>query len=63
MTAEEWNKRHPVGTPVRFETYRGGPIEESRTRSEAWELGHGEPVVKIEGRAGGVCLDFLTVVS
>lgn len=57
FTAAEWNERYPVGTPVRFfPVLPGTDFEESKTRSEAWELGHGEPVVKIEGRAGGVCL-------
>jgi hypothetical protein len=33
-----------------------GKIHETRTRSVAWTLGHGEPVVKVEGRAGGYLL-------
>ena len=33
----------------------------SKTRSIAWELGHGEPVVKIEGGVGGVLLEALEI--
>lgn len=64
ITAAEWNQRYPVGTAVRYHPI----IDEkdfitSRTRSEAWELGHGAAVVKIEGRAGGVALEAIDVVA
>lgn len=64
VTAAHWNERYPIGTRVRFTPVRGRPeTEESRTRSEAWELGGGIPVVKIEGRTGGVALDHLEVIA
>jgi len=63
MTAAEFNSRYPVGTPVFYHPIIGKPEgRETRTRSEAWELGNGEPVVKIEGLTGGVCLDALTIL-
>jgi len=63
MKASEWNELYPVGTPVLYYPILGEPeSEETKTRSEAWELGHGEPVVKVEGRAGGVCLEHLRVL-
>lgn len=43
--------------------FRGtGLHEDSTTRSAAWELGDGHPIVKIEGRSGGVSLDHLDVL-
>lgn len=66
MTADEWNERHPIGTAVRYWPLlnpRGGAPFDSRTRSEAWGLGHGQPVVLIEGRSGGMCLDHLEVLA
>lgn len=64
ITAEKWNQHFPVGTPVAYH-----PIldEEksvlTKTRSEAWTLGCGNSVVKIEGRTGGVLLESLSVIS
>ena len=29
----------------------------------AWTLGHGEPVVSVEGYAGGICLDHVDVIT
>jgi hypothetical protein len=34
---------------------------QTKTRSEAWALGHGAVVVKVEGRAGGVDITHLEV--
>jgi len=65
MTADEWNELHPVGTPVRYWPLRNpteGPPFDSRTRSKAWDLGHGQPVVLIEGKSGGMCLTHLDVL-
>lgn len=63
-TAEQWNERYPVGTPVEYRAAWGvhEPTLTTRTRSEAWTLPHGEPTVKIEGRAGGVALWALTPI-
>lgn len=63
ITAAEWNERHRIGTRVRFTPVRGQPkTEDSRTRSEAWDLGGGDAVVSIEGRTGGVALHHLEVL-
>lgn len=61
MTADDWNTKYPPGTPVLYESVRGDTPFATKTRSEAWELGHGAPVVKIEGRTGGVLLSHLTI--
>jgi hypothetical protein len=63
LTASQWNELYPVGTDVRYWPIRDEPeCRDSTTRSEAWELGHGEPVVKIKGQAGGVLLSHLIVI-
>lgn len=60
ISAEDFNLKYPVGTPVRYWPVLPPdpdiPPIETVTRSEAWNLGHGEPVVKIEGRTGGVAV-------
>lgn len=62
MTAEEWNARHPIGTPVIFVPVAGEPDRlYTRTRSLAWNLGNGEPVVLVEYRTGGVALSHLVL--
>lgn len=62
MTAEEWNRTHPVGTPVRYFPVKGSlKHTDTKTRSLAWTLDSGHAVVMIEGRAGGVSLDHLVV--
>lgn len=63
MTAKEWNGKYPVGTPVFYHPIIGEPSgRKSKTRSEAWTLGHGAAIVKIEGQAGGVLLEALEVM-
>ena len=58
MTADEWNALYPVGTPVMAypscrPEYDAAVAAEYRlvtvTRSRAWNLGHGAPVVAVEG--------------
>lgn len=73
MTAEQWNERYPIGTPViaypgvrpEHSADTGFPCTrlETRTRSHAWNLGHGEPVVAVEGYAGGISLDHIDPVA
>jgi hypothetical protein len=36
---------------------------ETVTRTPAWTLGHGEPVVSVEGYAGGICLSHVDVID
>jgi hypothetical protein len=72
MTANQWNHHYPVGTPVT--AYPGVhpeyaaeigltdvPTLETHTRSHAWNLGHGEPVVMVDGYAGGISLGHVFV--
>ncbi len=53
---ERWNFYYISGTDVQL-TNDDGQIEETKTRSRAWLLGSGTPVVKVEGRSGGYLLD------
>ena len=59
MTAKVFNKLYPIGTKVKYRNIADEPWITTETRSEAWDLGNGEPVVKIKGKAGGVCIDSL----
>lgn len=63
LTADQWNKKHPVGTCVIYYPIMGRQENRrnTKTRSVAWNLGHGEPVVSVEGQAGGVCLSNILV--
>ena len=64
MTAEEFNEQHPVGTPVRYwPGVRRGEGRESVTRSIAWELSHGTPLVSVEGYAGGIALTHVEAID
>lgn len=60
MTAERFNAETPIGTPLRYYPIAGhSEFVETKTRSEAWELGNGAPVVLVEGRSGGVSIHHL----
>lgn len=58
MTPEQWNERYPIGTPVRVTSVQDGHGQPAQTfdtvtRSECWALGHGTPVVLVQGKTGG----------
>jgi hypothetical protein len=71
MTADEFNALYPVGTPVvAYPLTRpedGNPHFFKRldttTRTPAWTLGDGEPVVSVVGYSGGICLTHIDVVG
>lgn len=62
---EAWNAKHPAGTAVRY--WPVLPVEpgiqpfDTATRSVAWVLGDGSPVVLVVGKTGGVHLSHLEV--
>lgn len=66
-TAESWNSEHAVGTAVRYwpiyPPIDSVPPVDTVTRSPAWALGHGDVVVAIVGRAGGVLLSHIEVLQ
>ncbi|MCG6493399.1 hypothetical protein [Kitasatospora sp. A2-31] len=69
LTAEQWNDVHPVGTPViaypllrpEYAAEIGATAKTliTRTRSVAWTLGDGEPVVLVDGYVGGISLEHI----
>jgi hypothetical protein len=59
MNAKTWNEKYPIGTAVIVRRDNGDELH-TTTRSEAWELGHGTPVIKVQGIAGGYRLDRVT---
>lgn len=60
LAMDLFNATVPIGSPVIY-INDVGERENVTTRSEAWALGHGEAVVKIKGRAGGVALSRIRV--
>jgi hypothetical protein len=64
VTADEFNARFPVGTPVvAYPLARDDEPLRTRTRTPAWELGHGAAVVSVEGYAGGIALTHVDVTG
>lgn len=65
MTAGQWNELYKVGTPVRF--WPGSRVVDhpkvSRTRTPAWALGSGTPVVSVEGSSGGMALTHVEPIT
>lgn len=60
MTAEQASEMFPIGEKVKyFPIMDELGYEETEIRSEAWALGHGELVIKVKGRTGGVCVSHL----
>ena len=53
--AEYWNDTHPIGQPIAL-TEDDGSLTYTQTRSHAWLLGSGVPVVKVDGKTGGYLL-------
>ncbi len=56
---DNWNAKHPIGTPVtRYKLIK--PLrepQETKTRSEAWLMGGHTAMVMVEGLAGGVMVE------
>lgn len=60
---------HPVAVAYRNRVEEGRTFGhadpctrlETVTRTPAWILGHGEPVVSVEGYAGGICLTHVDI--
>lgn len=57
LNAQQWNSRYDVGTfVVAYPATRSDAPLITRTRSEAWTLGHGAAVVSVDGYSGGIHL-------
>lgn len=60
-SAARFNELYPIGSAFLYFPRMGVPDAiEVVTCSEAWELGHGEAVVRVSGIAGGVAVAHLT---
>lgn len=68
--ADAWNAAHPVGTrvityPSCRPEYNAADAARTRlvttTRTPAWILGHGTPVVSVHGYAGGISLEHVDI--
>lgn len=62
MNAQQFNEEYSIGQLVELEN-DFGKKEKTYTTSIAWELGHGEPVVKLAGKTGGYSLDRVTPIT
>lgn len=66
-----WNAANPIGTPVKaypwvrpeHPAFDPTTVLVTRTRSVAWPLGHGAPVVLVEGYSGGIVLSHIDVIT
>ncbi|MHA6764799.1 hypothetical protein [Streptacidiphilus sp. PAMC 29251] len=71
VSAARWNHEYPIGIRVvAYPGFRPGVAPgleckclETVTRTPAWELGHGQPVVSIEGYPGGIALTHVDVIG
>ena len=64
MPLDDVRRIFPVGTRVAFYPVQGAPkFEITQIRSEASTLGHGETVVQIDGRRGGVSANHLALAT
>lgn len=64
ISANEFNEQYEVGQEVAYFPVTGEQeFLQTKTRTPAWELGHGEPVVSVNGRNGGVCLSNVEILS
>jgi hypothetical protein len=62
MTAAKFNRRHSVGTLVRYYPLAPSPeFTATATRTEAWDLSDGRSVVALVGFIGGKSLDHIKV--
>jgi hypothetical protein len=62
MTAQEFNQRYGVGTSVNYHPIIGEPEHvKTRTRTPAEDSASGYPVVWIEGEAGYVVLEAISI--
>ena len=61
FAADEWNAKHAIGTHVKVRRVNG-EVQDSQTRSEAWEM-CGTAVVLLSGISGGYDLSRVSPVQ
>ena len=58
----EFNRKYTPNTPCFYQPSRNeDKWYPTRTRSEAWMLGHGDVVVKVDGTSGCVAVEHLAM--
>ena len=62
MNVSEFNAAFTLGDDVIY-TDDFGVEHKTKTRSQAWALGHGDAVVMIEGRSGGFDVERIKKVG
>lgn len=64
MTIEQITKKMPVGAKVKYFPLliNKSVFTEHEVRSEPWTLGHGEIVIKVSNKSGGVSIDHLELI-
>jgi hypothetical protein len=62
MNASDFNEWYEVGVSVIL-TDDFGKEHQTNTKSEAWELGDGSPVIMVDGRSGGYDLNRIKVME
>lgn len=65
-TADEWNARHPVGTPVHYwpgTRKAGDEPRTSKTSTAAYLPASGTPMVMVEDYRGGIALTHVEAVE
>ncbi|EKN3995807.1 hypothetical protein [Yersinia enterocolitica] len=64
LSADKFNQKYPVGSCFHYFSIKGIPDSvEVVTRTEAWALGHGDVVVSVNGRAGGLHIEHMKPVA
>lgn len=61
--AARWNARHPVGTEVVLQRWKGGPEERTKTRSEAFLQSSGHVSVFVEGHESSYGVEWVRAVE
>jgi hypothetical protein len=64
MNARLFNETYDIGSKFEYQPIKGINKKETvTTRSYAWQLAHGDTVVKVTGRSGGVDVEHLTPIK
>lgn len=64
LSADKFNQKYPVGSCFHYFSIKGIPDSvEVVTRTEAWALGHGDVVVSVNGRAGGLHIEHMKPIA
>lgn len=63
MTVEQFNKKYPVDTWVKFYPVKGiNSFIETKIDSKCWQLDNGDLVVKIAGKLDEVSIDHIEAI-